>query len=178
MTQKNIFLTFSCLQLLQNPLAALGLGGRQVVTESSPVYKTEPVVESSVLQLFLGAKEFFTTLTSTIGFTTKTDYVLSTRTVAGGGLGGLGALGGLQPQAPTQQAPRGIGGLLGGGIKIVSSPVTRDTVITETNTEEFKVIFRNRPTYTTLTSTTLVTTQVVSFVTQTVTSNPLAGLLG
>ena len=78
----------------------------------------------------------------------------------------------------TQQAPRGIGGLLGGGIKIVSSPVTRDTVITETNTEEFKVIFRNRPTYTTLTSTTLVTTQVVSFVTQTVTSNPLAGLLG
>ena len=149
-----------------------------MVTESSPVYKTEPVVESSVLQLFLGAKEFFTTLTSTVGFTTKTDYVLSTRTVAGGGLGGLGALGGLQPQAPTQQAPRGIGGLLGGGIKIVSSPVTRDTVITETNTEEFKVIFRNRPTYTTLTSTTLVTTQVVSFVTQTVTSNPLAGLLG
>jgi len=166
------------LQLLQNPLAALGLGGRQVVTESSPVYKTEPVVESSVLQLFLGAKEFFTTLTSTVGFTTKTDYVLSTRTVAGGGLGGLGALGGLQAQAPTQQAPRGIGGLLGQGIKIVSSPVTRDTVITETNTEEFKVIFRNRPTYTTLTSTTLVTTQVVSFVTQTVTSNPLAGLLG
>merc|ERR1712203_50606 len=161
------------LQLLQNPLAALGLGGRQVVTESSPVYKTEPVVESSVLQLFLGAKEFFTTLTSTVGFTTKTDYVLSTRTVAGGGLGGLGALGGLQAQAP-----RGIGGLLGQGIKIVSSPVTRDTVITETNTEEFKVIFRNRPTYTTLTSTTLVTTQVVSFVTQTVTSNPLAGLLG
>ena len=64
-----------------------------MVTESSPVYKTEPVVESSVLQLFLGAKEFFTTLTSTIGFTTKTDYVLSTRTVSKGGLGGLGALG-------------------------------------------------------------------------------------
>ena len=84
----------------------------------------------------------------------------------------------MKAQAPTQQAPRGIGGLLGQGIKIVSSPVTRDTVITETNTEEFKVIFRNRPTYTTLTSTTLVTTQVVSFVTQTVTSNPLAGLLG
>ena len=110
--------------MLQNPLAALGLGGKQVVTDSSPVYKTEPVVESSVLQLFLGAKEFFTTLTSTVGFTTRTDYVLSTRVVSGGGLGGLaGVLGGLQ-QRP-QQAPQGLGGFLGGGVKIVSSPVTR-----------------------------------------------------
>jgi len=165
------------LQLLQNPLAAvLGGGGlgKQVITESSPVYKTEPVVESSVLQLFLGAKEFFTTLTSTVGFTTKTDYVYSTRAV-GAGLGGLG---GLQPQPVAQ--PQGLGGLLGQQqqYKVVSSPVTRDTVITETHTEQFKVIFRNRPTYTTLTTTELVTTQVVSFVTQTVQNNPLAGILG
>ena len=161
-----------------------------MVTESSPVYKTEPVVESSVLQLFLGAKEFFTTLTSTVGFTTKTDYVLSTRTVSKGGLGGLGALGalgglgglqGLQPQR-DQQAPQGLGALLGQGVgqgvKIVSSAVTRDVVITETDTEEYQLVFRNRPTKTTLTSTRLVTTQVVSYVTQTITSNPLAGLLG
>ena len=94
-----------------------------------------------------------------MGFTTKTDYVLSTRTVAGGGLGGLsGALGGLQ-QSPNRRLG-GLGGLLGAPVKIITSPVTRDTVITETNTEEFKVMFRNRPTYTTLTSTTLVTTQV------------------
>jgi len=164
------------LQLLQNPLAALGLG-KQVVTESSPIYKTEPVIESSVIKIILGAKEILTTLVSTVGFTTKTDYVLSTRTVAGGGLGGLsGALGGLQ-QSPNRRLG-GLGGLLGAPVKIITSPVTRDTVITETNTEEFKVMFRNRPTYTTLTSTTLVTTQVVSYVTQTVTSNPLAGFLG
>ena len=154
-----------------------------MVTESSPVYKTEPLVESSVLQLFLGAKEFFTTLTSTVGFTTKTDYVLSTRTVSKGGLGGLGALGalgglgGLQPQR-EQPAAQGLGGLLGQGIKIVSSAVTRDVVVTETDTEEYQLVFRNRPTKTTLTSTRLVTTQMVSYVTQTITSNPLAGLLG
>ena len=154
-----------------------------MVTESSPVYKTEPVVESSVLQLFLGAKEFFTTLTSTVGFTTKTDYVLSTRTVSKGGLGGLGALGalgglgGVQPQREQQQqAP--LGALLGQGVKIVSSAVTKDLVVTETDTEEYQLVFRNRPTKTTLTSTRLVTTQVVSYVTQTITSNPLAGLLG
>ena len=151
------------------------------MTESSPVYKTEPVVESSVLQLFLGAKEFFTTLTSTVGFTTKTDYVLSTRTVSKGGLGGLGALGGLQGLQPKleQQAPQqGLGALLGQGVKIVSSAVTKDVVVTETDTEEYQLVFRNRPTKTTLTSTRLVTTQVVSFVTQTITTNPLAGLLG
>ena len=147
-----------------------------MVTESSPIYKTEPVVESSVIQLFLGAKEFFTTLSSTVGFTIKTDYVLSTRTVAGGGLGGLAALQGLQPRAA--QAPQGLGGFLGQAVKIVSSPVTRDIVLTEVNTEEIKLIFRNRPTTTFLVSTTLVTTQFVSYTTQTVTSNPLAGLLG
>ena len=118
-----------CVQLLQNPLAALGLGGQQVVTESSPVYKTEPVVESSVLQLFLGAKEFFTTLTSTVGFTTKTDYVLSTRMVSGGGLGALAGLGGLASfgglQQNQNQTPQRLGGLVGGGIKIITSPVTR-----------------------------------------------------
>ena len=34
----------------------------QVVTESSPVYRTEPVVETSVIRLLFGAKETFTTL--------------------------------------------------------------------------------------------------------------------
>jgi len=185
------------LQLLQNPLAALGLGGGlqpQVITESSPVYKTEPIVETSVIKLFLGAKEFFTTLATTVGLTTKTDYVYSTRTVSGGlnGIGNLPALGGgvqlgqlgnqKQVVQTTQQTPQLGGGGILPSIKLVSSPITRDTVLTSTWTEEYKIRFRNQPTYTTVTSTKLVTTQVVSFVTKTEqvvpTVNPLAGLLG
>jgi len=179
------------LQLLQNPLAALGIGGGiqpQVITESSPIYKTEPVIQTSVIKLFLGAKEFFTTLTQTNGVTIKTDYVYSTRTVNGGlgglagALGGFGQLGGSQP-TPQQQPQQGLGGVFGGpSYKLVSSPVTRNTVLTETYTEQYKIRFRNQPTLTTVTSTRLVSTQVVSFVTQTQrvnpSANPLAGLLG
>jgi len=176
------------LQLLQNPLAALGIGGGiqpQVITESSPIYKTEPVIQTSVIKLFLGAKEFYTTLTQTNGVTTKTDYVYSTRTVSGG-LGGLaGALGGLgqvgAAQPTPQQPAQALGGLLP-SFTVVSSPVTRNTVITETVTEQYKIRFRNQPTLTTVTSTKLVSTQVVSFVTKTQrvapSANPLAGLLG
>jgi len=176
------------LQLLQNPLAALGIGGGlqpQVITESSPIYKTEPVIQTSVIKLFLGAKEFYTTLTQTNGVTTKTDYVYSTRTV-NGGLGGLaGALGGLGQIAGTKQAAPQPGGAIGGilpSFTVISSPVTRDTVITETVTEQYKIRFRNQPTLTTVTSTKLVSTQVISYVTKTQrilpSANPLAGLLG
>jgi len=180
------------LQLLQNPLAALGIGGAfqqpQVITETTPVYKTEPVIDTSVIKLTFGAKEIFTTITETHGVTTRTDYITATKTVNGGGLGGVtAALGGLSQlgQQSPEQAP-GLGGLGLGGLlpsyTVVSSPVTRDTVVTETLTEEFKLNFRNQEIYTTITSTSLVTTQITSFVTKTQrvlpTANPLAGLLG
>lgn len=144
-----------------------------MVTESSPVYKTEPVIETSVIKLFLGAKEYFTTLTNTNGVTVKTDYVLATKTInAPTGLGGLS-------QAPDQA---GLGLALLPSYTVLTSPVTRDTVVTQTLTEQIKITFRNIPTLTTLTSTKLVSTQVTSFVTKTErvvpTANPLAGLLG
>ena len=87
----------------------------QVVTESSPVYKTEPVVQTSVIKLFLGAKEIFTTLSQTVGLTTRTDYVYSTRTVGGGlvGLAGvLGGLGQLGGQQVTAEPAVGLAGLV------------------------------------------------------------------
>ena len=150
----------------------------KVVTESSPVYKTEPVVQTSVIKLFLGAKEFYTTVTQPAGLTTKTDYVYTTRTVSGG-IGGIaGALGHLG--GPQQAAPA-LGGVLP-SYTLVTSPVTRDTVLTKTVTEQYKIRFRNQPTLTTVTSTQVVSTQVVSYVTKTVrvsqTVNHIPGLLG
>ena len=172
-----------------------------MITETSPVYKTESVIETSVIKLNFGNREIFTTITNTNGVTTKTDYITATKTINSGGLGGLtaafgglGQLGGLQQQQPQlqqqpQQQPQqqeavpalGLGGLLP-SYTVVSSPVTRDTVITQTLTEEFKIRFRNVETFTTITSTQLVSTQITSFITKTErvlpTANPLAGLLG
>ena len=136
----------------------------QVVTESSPVLVTEPVVETSVIRLLFGAKETFTTLIQTAGVTTSTDYVLTTKTLAGAGL----AL--ANKQLPNLAA-------LVPSFTLVSSPVTRDTLVTQTLTEQIRITFRNVPTLTTLTSTKVVSTQVTSYVTKTQSLNPLAGLI-
>ena len=132
------------------------------------------MIETSVIKLFLGAKEYFTTLTNTQGVTVKTDYILATKTInSPTGLGGL--------TAGLEQPGLGLGGLLP-SYTVVTSPVTRDTLVTQTLTEQIKITFRNVPTLTTLTSTKVVSTQVTSFVTKTErvlpTANPLAGLLG
>jgi len=174
------------LQLLQNPLAALGLGGiqPQVVTESTPVYRTETVYETDTINLRLGNKDLTTYLTNAVSVTTHTDYTYNTRTVNQGlSLGGFGSLGGglNQPQ-PQQQPQNALAGLLQPSFTVVSSPVTLNTVVTETITEEFKITFRNRPTVTYFESTTVKSTQITSYVTKTQrvipTANPFAGLLG
>ena len=131
------------------------------------------MIETSVIKLFLGAKEYFTTLTNTQGVTVKTDYILATKTInSPTGLGGL--------TAGLEQPGLGLGLLP--SYTVVTSPVTRDSLITQTLTEQIRITFRNVPTLTTLTSTKVVSTQVTSFVTKTErvlpTANPLAGLLG
>ena len=131
------------------------------------------MIETSVIKLFLGAKEYFTTLTNTHGVTVKTDYILATKTInSPTGLGGL--------TAGLEQPGLGLGLLP--SYTVVTSPVTRDTLVTQTLTEQIRITFRNVPTLTTLTSTKVVSTQVTSFVTKTErvlpTANPLAGLLG
>merc|ERR1719360_95953 len=156
------------LKFLSNPLAALGIGGlgAQVITESSPVYITEPLVDTTVLKVFFGARETYTTLVNTMGMTTKTDFVITTKTINNNS-GGLGAAN--LPALAQAIIP---------SYTLVTSPVTRDTVVTETLTEQFRITFRNQETFTTITSTSLKSTQITSFVTKTHTLNPLAGLLG
>ena len=134
------------------------------MTESSPVLVTRPVVETSVIRLLFGAKETFTTLIQTVGLTTSTDYVLTTRTLPSPGLA-----------AANQQLPN-LAALVP-SFTLVTSPVTRDTLVTQTHTEQIRITFRNIPTLTTLTSTKVVSTRVTSYVTKTQSLNPLAGLI-
>ena len=122
------------------------------------------MVETSVIRLLFGAKETFTTLVQTVGLTTSTDYVLTTRTLPAAGLAAA------NHQLPNLAA-------LVPSFTLVTSPVTRDTLVTQTHTEQIRITFRNIPTLTTLTSTKVVSTQVTSYVTKTQSLNPLAGLI-
>ena len=70
---------------------------------------------------------------------------------------------------------------------VTSEAVVKNTVIPSTITKEIKITFRNTPTITHLTSTTMVTTRVTEYITKTVAPgsaaaapafNPLAALFG
>ena len=55
-----------------------------------------------------------------------------------------------------------------------SEEVVKDTVVPSTIYKEIKITFRNSPTTTTLTSTTMVSTKVTTYVTKTVRAQPSA----
>ena len=163
--------------------------------QSTPVYRTETLYSTSTIPLFLGAKKFFTTLTQAVGVTTITEYETSTQQVNNAnGFGNFNQNNFNQNQNQNQQnqqqlfaAPK-IGG---GGFVVTSEPVIRDTQVPSTIYKEIRITFRNTPTVTTLTTTSLVQTQITSYVTRTVRNqatlgagngfggfNPLAALLG
>jgi hypothetical protein len=125
----------------------------KVVTLTHPVVTTEEQFETQTLTLGLGGKEVVTTVVTPVGLTTRTGFTYVTTT--------------LGPLAPATT--------------IVSSPVVRNTVLTETDIQQYRILFRNRPITTTLTSTRLVTTMATTYVTETLTLQPaplLAGILG
>ena len=57
---------------------------------------------------------------------------------------------------------------LGLSVTIVSSPVIQTTVVTLTETEEYKIRFRNKPIVTTVTNTKVVSTVITTYVTNTI----------
>jgi hypothetical protein len=163
--------------------------------QSTPVYRTETLYSTSTIPLFLGAKKFFTTLTQAVGVTTITEYETSTQQVNNAnGFGNFNQNNFNQNQNQNQQnqqqlfaAPK----MGGGGYVVTSEPVIRDTQVPSTIYKEIRITFRNTPTVTTLTTTSLVQTQITSYVTRTVRNqqtlgagagfggfNPLAALLG
>ena len=60
----------------------------------------------------------------------------------------------------------------GPAVTIISSLVTKTTVVTLTETEEYKIRFRNKPIMTTVTNTKEVSSVLTSYVTQTITLQP------
>ena len=162
--------------------------------QSTPVYRTETLYSTSTIPLFLGAKKFFTTLTQAVGVTTITEYETSTQQVNNAnGFGNFNNQNNFNQNQNNQNqqqlfaAPK-IGG---GGFVVTSEPVIRDTQVPSTIYKEIRITFRNTPTVTTLTTTSLVQTQITSYVTRTVRNqatlgagngfggfNPLAALLG
>lgn len=133
---------------------------------------------TSTIPLFLGAKKFFTTLTQAIGVTTVTEYEQATQTI--------GAANGLFNGFNFNQQPQLAS--VAPGLIVTSEAVIKDTMLPSTITKEFKITFRNTPTITSLTTTTMVSTQITSYVTRTVRAqptvapglgvNPLAGFFG
>ncbi|CAB4067485.1 unnamed protein product [Lepeophtheirus salmonis] len=170
-------------QYFNNPFNLAGYGAfnqqaqpRPPQPQPKPIIKTETIYETNTIPIILGNKQIFTTLTRAVGVTTLTEYEKSEQQATA-----------LPPSPPAignpilnpfQQPQANV------GFTVTSSAVIQETTVPSLVTKELRIIFRNTPTVTTLTSSTMVATQVTSYVTKTVpigggaTLNPLAAFLG
>ncbi|QQP38646.1 Uncharacterized protein FKW44_019274, partial [Caligus rogercresseyi] len=165
-------------QYFNNPFGLAGLGafGQQAQQQQQaaaapkpvPIIKTETIYETNTLPIIMGNKQIFTTLTRAVGITTLTEYEKSAPLKSSAHLPNINPF---QPQGNL-------------GYTVTSSAVIHETTVPSLVTKELKIIFRNTPTVTKLTSSTMVSTLVTSYVTKTVpigggaTINPLAAFLG
>merc|ERR1712106_1023986 len=153
------------IKLLQERLSGIK---PQVVTLSEEVLRTETEYATNTIKIIQGDTEFETTLLKPIGLTTITDYKYLTTTLPPQ----LSSL----PPVPTNLPPINPLTLgLAPSFTTIISPVTHSTVVTETDTQEYKIIFRARPITTTVLSTRVVSTVLTSFVTQTLSVPPIVG---
>ena len=139
---------------------------------SEEVLRTETEYATNTIKIIQGDTEFETTLLKPIGLTAITDYKFLTTTLPPQ----LSSL----PPVPTNLPPINQLSLgLPPLYTTVTSAVTHSTVITESDTQEYKIIFRALPITTTVLSTKVVSTVLTSFVTQTLTVPPIiGGILG
>ena len=125
----------------------------QVVTVSSPVVRTETDFLTSTIRLLQGNSAFHTTLVEPL-VRTVTEWGEVTSTL---------------PAVPHPLLPT---------TTILTQPVTVSTVLTQTDTQSYRVIFRAKPITTTVLDTKLISTVLTTFQTQTVTLPPSLPLLG
>lgn len=148
-----------------------------VITTSRPVLRFETVFETHALPVVNGGSTYYTTLSRPVGTVTRTDYELVTTTLAVP-----------QPQLQTQllqtplfpplqqQQPQ----LLQTpqlfppqpSFAITSTPVVTQSMITQTDSKVLKLTFGAKTAYTTIYSSSVVPTQVTSYITQSIAVQP------
>lgn len=141
---------------LLNPAAAGQIPN--VLTTSKPVIKIETVYDTHILPIVNGQSTSFSTLSRPIGTVTKTEYEMFTTQ-----LPSLPALQQIPQQIPPVnplfQQPQ---------FQLQSTPIITQALLTQTNSKVLKLTFGAKTAYTTLFSTTVVPTQVTTYLTQSV----------
>ena len=133
-------------------LSYLDLLAPKVVTVSSPVVKTETDFLTTTIRLLQGNSAFTTTLVEPqVKTVTEWGEVPSPLPL-------------VHPLLPTTT--------------VLTQPVTVSTVLTQTDTQSYRVIFRAKPITTTVLDTRIISTVLTTFHTQTVTLPPSLPLLG
>uniref|UniRef100_A0A2S2P9H3 DUF4758 domain-containing protein n=1 Tax=Schizaphis graminum TaxID=13262 RepID=A0A2S2P9H3_SCHGA len=164
-----------------------------VITTSRPVLRYETVFETHALPVVNGGATYYTTLSRPVGTVTRTDYELVTTTLA---IPQPQSLPFPQqppqlqptplfqfPQTPLfpQQQPQQQQSLFPvqptlfppqPSFAITSTPVVTQSMVTQTDSKVLKLTFGAKTAYTTIYSSSVVPTQVTSYVTQSVAVQP------
>ncbi|KAF7268989.1 hypothetical protein GWI33_017941 [Rhynchophorus ferrugineus] len=148
-----------------NPAAAQG----QIITTSRPVLKVETLYETHVLPVTQGHNTILSTISKIKGTYTKTDFEYGTSTIPPAfppqpipqipQIPQFPQLNPLLPQPPINQQPQ---------FTVTSSPVTQNTIITQTNSKVLKLTFGARTALTTVFSTTVIPTVLTTYMTASV----------
>ncbi|XP_066245650.1 uncharacterized protein [Euwallacea similis] len=152
---------------LLNPAAAQG----QVITTSKPVLKVETLYETHVLPVTQGHNTILSTISKVKGTFTKTDYEFGTSTLPPAFPQPIPQI----PQIPQiqqipqiPQIPPLFPPQVGPQFTITTSPVTHNTIVTQTNSKVLKLTFGARTALTTVFSTTVVPTVLTTYMTASV----------
>lgn len=163
-----------------------------VITTSRPLLRYETVYETHALPVVNGGNTYYTTLSRPVGTVTRTDYELVTTTMAlppqqlqpslfppvqptlYPQQPSLYPQPSLFPQQPTLQFPPIQPSLFPQqpSYAVTSTPVVTQSMVTQTDSKVLKLTFGAKTAYTTIYSSSVVPTQVTSYITQSVAVQP------
>lgn len=129
----------------------------------------ETVYESHIVPIFNGQNTILSTISKAIATVTKTDYELSTSTIAPAlPIPPIPQIPQVNPLFPQQQPQ----------FALTSAPIVQTTMATVTNSKILKLTFGAKTAYTTILSTKVVPTVVTTYMTHSVAVQPTAAFPG